>query len=288
MAQIPLTYYIDWSGLEDFGYPRDKNGLPVVHYPEPVGKQYNPITISQYGLDCLVKWVANKQENDLNQARLCGQWLVDNAAEWPDKSVAWIYRFDLDYYHRKAPWISAMAQGEAVSLLLRLAQLEDNAGFVAVARKAVIPFDRDIGDNGVVSRLPDGSLVFQEYPTSPASHVLNGHIFALLGLYDFGLFFDDTKYLTMAEQAVESLVKNWRLWDAGYWTYYDLYQPMRLASPMYHELHIRQFKVLAGLFGRPELLAVAERWQAFQRSMWCRSRWLAGKVLEKAKWGRGR
>src|SRR6185312_6253992 len=79
------------------------------------------------------------------------------------------------------PWISAMTQGEAVSLFLRAAPENDSPEeLFSAAARAVMPL---LEPSPVVTRTPEGP-VLQEYPTTPPAHVLNGWIFGLWGLYD--------------------------------------------------------------------------------------------------------
>ena len=50
MANLPLAYYIDWTGLEDFNYDFDEAGLPRYGYGGGIGLKYNAITMAQWGL----------------------------------------------------------------------------------------------------------------------------------------------------------------------------------------------------------------------------------------------
>ena len=114
-------------------------------------------------------------------------------------------------------------------------------------------------------------------------HVLNGGIFALLGVHDYAEFFEDEHYRAMVRRGLQTLKNHWRDWDAGLWTLYDLYPLRRYASKMYQELHIRQFRALAKLFSIEEFDAVADRWQRMQRSLTSRLVWPAHKVYEKIR-----
>lgn len=284
MSQIPITYYIDWTGLEDFkSYTYDINGIPQVNKIGKAGLYYNPITIAQYGLFLLGLWEKSGDEAKKKLALKCGDWLVQNSQFYKIDSIVWSYNFDLLFYNRKAPWYSAMAQGEVVSLLLRLNILKKNAKYVETAQKAINVFRKKTKELGLVEWIDKGCAVFQEYPTNPPSHVLNGHIFALLGVWDYARFFQDPEMIELAACALNSIERKWDLWDTGFWTRYDLFVPHRLASPMYHELHIRQIKVLAELFNKSGLLEIVDRWSKYQKSPLSKTRWFFGKVNEKWK-----
>ena len=282
--EIPLKYYFKWQGIEDFSeYFFDKNGIPRYKYRAPIGLQYNAITTAQYGLCCLAKWIDEKDDIFLDKAFAAGEWLMRNAELLKHNAVGWIYRFDLDFYGPKAPWISAMAQGEAISLLLRLNIVKQNDAYVETARKASTVFQYDIKDGGVRAVFPDGSPVFEEFPAQPPPHVLNGHIFSLLGLYDFAIVTNDAAAQQIFREAVEGLKKNIYRYDLGWWTYYDLHATRRLASRVYQEVHVRLLRILAQIIPDPFYDDLAAQWAEYLASPLCRSRWFLRKLMEKAK-----
>jgi heparosan-N-sulfate-glucuronate 5-epimerase len=275
--KIPNSYYIDLQGLEDFGYPRDSDGLPLVEYGEKTGNRYNPITISQYGF-----YLLNRPQYH-GIAIKCADWLVDNLQLWQQDMHAWIYDFDLWFYGPRAPWISAMAQGEGISLLLRVFQLTGIEKYKETAKLAFTPFRYSVEENGVVDRIAGRSVFFEEYVTHPPSHVLNGHIFALLGVYDYWRFFNDDDAARLWQQGTNTIRQHWSRWDCGYWTWYDLYPVRRLASRMYHRLHIRLIKKLSELNEDAELSNLAGRWHHMLNHPVCVAKWLLSKTIEKIR-----
>ncbi len=282
MAALDLLYHVDWSGLEEFDYKFDENGIPLVDYGNPIGLKYNAITTAQWGLFNLGTWQQEGDESAKLQAKRCADWLVSHAQPWKHESLAWIYEFGFDLYGPYPPWISGMAQGEAVSLLLRCYQLFQDDEYIRVSHLAIKPFYFSFEKGGVSDTLADG-IFFQEYPTNPPVHVLNGGIFALFGLYDYALYFEDKDARDLAYKCVETLERHWQDWDVGYWTRYDLYPFTRLASHMYQELHVRQFQALAHAFEKPMFADVANRWERQLRNPFNKSLWLGHKLYEKAR-----
>jgi len=283
LADLQLSYYLDWTGLEDFDYDFDDAGLPRYDYGGDIGLKYNAITIAQWGLYNLQQWEKGGEEANRQQALRCAEWLVENALAWKKDILAWVYDYGFDLYGPFPPWISGMAQGEAISLLLRCHQIQPQKEFLDVAHGAIKAFDHSVEEGGVTAQLADGSIFFQEYPTTPAVHVLNGGIFALLGVHDYAVFFEDEHYKAMVRRVLETLKKHWRAWDTGFWTLYDLYRLKRCASKMYQELHIRQFRALARLFQIDEFYVVADRWQRMQKSVVSKLVWPAHKVYERMR-----
>lgn len=282
MSKLNLIYPIDWRGLEDFAYDFDADGIPRVDYGAPIGLRYNAITTAQWGLANLQK-AAGNDESARAQALRCAEWLVKNAQPWKHDVLAWVYDYGFELYGPYPPWISGMAQGEAVSLLLRCHQLEPRQEFLRVSHGAVRAFLYEFEDGGVTAKFSDGSIFFQEYPVEPPVHVLNGGIFAFWGVYDYALFFEDRAMMNLAQGFLETLRRHWRKWDLGYWTRYDLYRVKRPASAMYQELHVRQMQALAELFNDELFRRVAKRWRSRLRNPLNRPLWLGGKVYEKLR-----
>ncbi|HNR67587.1 MAG TPA: D-glucuronyl C5-epimerase family protein [bacterium] len=278
-----LEPYFDWAGLDGFAYPLDPQGIPLARFNRKIGWQHNPITIAQYGLYRLHKWADGGADEDRAAALRCGLWLKQNLAPWREGQFAWIYRYDLSFYGPRAPWISAMAQGEGISLLLRLAKMQPEQEWTAAACQAFTPFLHTVEHGGVVDRLDSGDVIFEEYPTQPPSHVLNGFIFALFGVFDLARHTEDQSAQALCRQAVKTLQHNWQRWDTGFWTRYDLHPTGRLASPMYHELHIRLLQQTAERFNAADLSAVAARWRAMQKKPGCWMRMGGGKAFEKIR-----
>jgi heparosan-N-sulfate-glucuronate 5-epimerase len=225
------------------------------------------IAFAQYGLGCNERWVAGEGEEWLNAARAVGDTLLERQTA----EGAWIQGFDLPHtYDLRAPWVSAMAQGEAASLLTRLSKATGEERYAEAATRALDPMP--------MAFLPDGSPFPQEYPTDPPAHVLNGAIYAIWGLYDAG---DEARF----EDALDTLVRNLHRWDTGSWSLYDLYpHPIpNWASLAYHELHTTQLRALTRLSDRTALAEAADRFESYWSSSFYRVRALGHKAAFRAR-----
>ena len=175
-------------------------------------------------------------------------------------------------YTIRPPWYSAMAQGEAASVFVRAALSLKDDSFAHAAARAIAPLLEE--HSPVVERTDEGP-VLEEYPTQPPSHVLNGWIFALWGLYDVTMLAERAgRAAPEARRAflasTSALVRRIDLYDAGLgWSRYDLY-PHRLvnvASPFYHYLHVALLNATADLTGEEALREKAVTWDRAARRL---------------------
>ena len=82
-------------------------------------------------------------------------------------------------------WYSAMGQGQALSVLARAFFMTGHRPYLEAAARGLQPFEVDSSQGGVKAVFFNRYVWYEEYPTQPSSFVLNGFIYALLGVYDF-------------------------------------------------------------------------------------------------------
>ena len=238
------------------------------------------IALAQLGLGAHERWIAGEGDQWLATARGVADMMCDNQLAGGPRDGGWEHSFDLPHtYELRAPWISAMAQGEGASLLVRLHAATGEDRYAEAAQRALRLLDVPSDEGGTSS--PLGGRPFpQEYPTSPPAFVLNGAIFAMWGWYDVGLALDDPGARRAFEGAAETLALNIHRWDSGWWSLYDLY-PHRFPNPAsfaYHELHIAQLEAMHRIAPRAELREAADRFASYQGSRANRVRAFAAKA----------
>ncbi|MCJ7811696.1 D-glucuronyl C5-epimerase family protein, partial [bacterium] len=176
-------YYVHTDGTEAIALesgmyaspPFNQDGVPIVDYQGDIGRQINPVTIAQYGLDNWELYLQTQDEKYVDILLLQADWLVEH-----QEAGEWLYDFDVKERSLQKGWISAMAQGKAISLLLRVWQFTYDSIYFQSARKAFGIFQLTLDQNGVSFFESDSSIWFEEYPNSlEPTHVLNGHIWAL-------------------------------------------------------------------------------------------------------------
>ncbi|XP_069683353.1 D-glucuronyl C5-epimerase B [Periplaneta americana] len=169
-------------------------------------------------------------------------------------------------------WYSAMGQGHALSVLARAYHHSGgDASYLHSALAGLRPFDVASSAGGVLASFLGHVPWYEEYPTQPASFVLNGFIYALLGLYDLSTVAPPSAAQQAAQlfrQGMASLKQLLLLYDTGSGTTYDLRHltlgtAPNLARWDYHATHVNQLLLLATIDHDPLLTATAERWIAY-------------------------
>lgn len=282
-ARPAWIYPFDFAPTEDFSdYRRDERGVPLVFYPHLQKWVYNPITIAQFGLAQLSRYAEGDARAAATAAAMA-DWLAGNLENWKNDLSAWVYRFDLPFYGPRAPWISAMAQGQGISLLLRMQQVLPRATYEEASQRAVGVFYHSMEQGGVARSFPDGSLAFEEYTTAEPSLVLNGLLFALLGLRDYAGYFNDAAAQERFAAGVAGVKANLWRYDTGYWNRYDLHRSRRLTSPDYVRIHVQLLRIFSGLTQDEFFAQTAAKWERYLNDPLCRARYAAVKVAEKVR-----
>ncbi len=265
-------YYIDFSA---------KGETPhwPTHWLGPREKQEHVAT-AQWGLGAYERYLDGGGEAWLEGARGATEHLLANQHRGGAHDGGWRQLFSTPHTYRiEPPWLSAMAQGEGASLLVRLHLETGEERYAEAAVRALRPLEVPVSEGGTLAQIDGGPFV-EEYPTAVPSCVLNGAIFALWGCYDVGRALGDSDALETFERLVTSLASVLRGYDTGYWSRYDLYpHPVpNIASSAYHLLHIRQLGALERLAPRPQFQPAIERFEAYRASRAQRARAMAHKV----------
>lgn len=262
----PAFYYLDLSAKLKYGGPFDERGRPLLDYKGDVGIQYNPCAVAQYGLGALYDYAKNENIRSLDVALSMSNWLTEHITHIADDNnlFLWLYDFDLDAYKIKAPWQSALSQGQGISLLSRVHAITGNKKYSETASRAFQSFLVDV-EKGGVRRTVGRGVVFEEAPTTRLSCILDGYIFSLFGLTDLYTFLHHEGALREWNHAIETLEHILPQYEMRFWSRADLYneRPKMIASPFYHRLHVQQLKVLYRVTGKDIFKIYSDRWNKY-------------------------
>jgi heparosan-N-sulfate-glucuronate 5-epimerase len=277
-------YYMLFTEKADYPGSYDSAGIPQLDYHGRIGVQYNPIAIAQYGLGNYNLWCRTADDGRRQKFFRVADWLSLHLELNSAGLAVWNHHFDWEYRETlKAPWYSALAQGQGISMLVRAHKESGSARYLNAAERAFASFERTIQQGGVAFTDPSGDLWFEEYIVSPPTHILNGFIWALWGVYDYALATGKTSAGQLFSRGVRTLLHNLERYDLGFWSLYEqsgTRLPM-VASAFYHQLHVVQLRGMHRLTGEHRFAEVAARWQGYARSRSKRARALCYKSLFK-------
>lgn len=258
-----------FSDKADYCGAYDPSGIPQLDYHGQIGLQYNPIAIAQYGLGNYNLWKRTADSARKQKFFRIADWLVSHLEPNQNGLLVWNHHFDWEYRERlRAPWYSALAQGQGISVLVRAHKESFEEKYFEAARKAFQSFQRSISEGGVSVTDESGDLWLEEYLVNPPTHILNGFIWALWGVYDYILATNDPDAQELFSKGVRTLLHNMGRYDLGFWSLYEqsgTRLPM-VASNFYHRLHIVQLRVMHCLTGEHLFAETADRWDRYTHS----------------------
>ena len=237
----------------------DKNGVLLYKVPYTANYHYYPVNIAQYALGNFEMYLDTKSKHYKDAFLKQADWLVSSIRIKQGGFGVWEHNFVLPYYSFKVPWVHGMAQGLAISALLRANQLTNDNAYLETAKKAYGVFGKNMEEGGVRYVDENGNIWLEEYSVSPPPHILNGFIFALFGVHDFYSATKNEKVLDLWKAGVQTVEKKLNLYDLGYWSLYNLVHQHPATKP-YHALHVKQLKVLYELSGKTTFREYAEKW----------------------------
>jgi len=273
---MELPYYINYPGkfLDEIGNYKyvtfNENGIPVVDYSlidmPASGIQYNPALVSLYAIGIMDRYISVK--DDSCEAIFFKQvnFLRKTIKHKKNEMGIWEYRFDLPSWNQKSPWISALAQGFGLSAFSRAYLMTSDAIWLELMENVLNSFKYQIQNGGVCHTDKTGNKWFEEYPSEPPSHVLNGFIYALFGLLDFHKVAGNVDALRLFKDGISTLKQNITRYDTGYWSLYSLDSSDGgiISDVHYHrDIHVPQIKALYELTNEEIFKTVHARWQNY-------------------------
>jgi hypothetical protein len=269
-APMP-AYFNGWQPND--AAPKDSAGVVMVDYGGSVGRQYNPVTIGQAALRYYDRWQFGTGTDDQKAADRTAffaqvGWLVANQTT----DGLWLYHFH--WGSQVLPWWSGMAEGLAISGLLRAYSVTGDVSYLPVIARARATFERTQSMRGVATTATvsgKGYVIYQEYMPGYNQNVLNGWMYALVGLYEDAVYLADPMAafdVAAADRGFAAVAALLPLYDTGSWSYYNLnaFTGTRrgpTASRAYHVVHIGELRFLGGVTGNPILLKYAGRFQSY-------------------------
>lgn len=216
---------------------------------------YHPVHMSQYAFK-LLDWfsVSNDSSYFENAQRVLARLKGTSVSK--DSCVLFPNQYDFRVHRSpnelmEAGWVSAMSQGQALSLFCWMYEHTNDPNLLTWADKIYNSYYR-IKGNGTedwVSCIDEnGNIWMEEYPSDIPCFTLNGKIFALIGLYDYYMLTGDQeakKMLMAGITTIKANVNRFRRVDQA-----SLYCIKHNKSyDGYHQTHINLLRTLNKITG---------------------------------------
>ncbi|RZC42423.1 D-glucuronyl C5-epimerase, partial [Asbolus verrucosus] len=227
------------------------------------------ITMTLRGYGAIDNLTLSSSEH-IQQFYDAAEWFVRHQdSETGGWSIPVKRRLASGFHDLQAGWYSAMGQGHAISVLSRAYHHSGgDVRYLQAALAGLKPFQVPSHKGGVLATFLNKYHWYEEYPTKPASFVLNGFIYSLLGLYDLMTIAppgqaNEAEFLF--REGMISLKGMLLFFDMGSVTSYDLRHVSLGVAPNlarwdYHATHINQLLLLSTIENEPLFSQTAERW----------------------------
>lgn len=274
-------YYLNVRARYCYPGTFDKTGIPLYKIGSKSTEIYHPTVISLFALAIFsfIKEKEFKAESLIESFITQADWLINNQFMLSHGS-GWNLNLDINSYNLRSPWISAMTQGCGISVLSRAYHLTKKEEYLSTCLNAIMPLHYNVSEGGLINYFQN-ELIFEEYPTSRTNAVLNGHIFALFGIYDLYLISRNESVKELFDKGVAALKNLVKYFDLGYWSRYSLYDyPLKNpANYSYHILHTEQMKALYFITQDTFFLKISQQWKLYSAGFSKRSMAVIKKVI---------
>jgi hypothetical protein len=258
------------SGRKDVAQMFDSNGIPKVYYPKLKAAFYNPVRIASHA-NWLYRQGNNPEKGGDNFKTFLkyADWLKDNLKimHYQGRTYGiWEYHFYWETYHLAPPWRSGMAQGAGLNALGHAYLITKDIRYLSAAKYALNAFLIDVKNGGVTYQDTEEDWWIEEYIGADGrqSRVLNGAIYALLGVYEFWKSTGDEVAFEVYRKGLNGIRKQLPKYDMGWWSYYDAIGS--IATSKYHQVHIELTRDLFEISREEIFLRYSERWAHYKDS----------------------
>jgi heparosan-N-sulfate-glucuronate 5-epimerase len=291
-SQENFDYFWDLSAKYT-GYSGEYDECDIPLYLGADGlKHYSVIFLGHYAIGAYQDFLKSSNPKSLEALKKVSNWLVENLESNRDCENVWVNRYPMATFNLHDDWVSCLCQAKGISTLVRAYYAFGDQKYLDASFSAAKAYLVDKEDGGVKVE-KNGLLFWEEYPTEGGdSVVLNGHIFAIWSIYDLLSIktkcdiyaHEQDKLKALFERAINDLKVGLSMWDTGYWTKYDIFDShYNIASHFYHDLHIKQLKILYLITGDEFFLDFSNKWAMYESSFFNRMKALYEKVIFRLK-----
>jgi heparosan-N-sulfate-glucuronate 5-epimerase len=253
VMQKPMVYDISQT---------DEKGIPFL-IEGKIGKQRNPMTICNKALSYYEKGMAG-DTGQFNFFLNCADWLADSLHHEKEFSVL-SYNYNWPIYNMVSPWRSGLANGVALQVFIKAHTFTKNKKYLDAGKKLLNSFYVEVNDGGVSYKTDTSGWWFEEYADEGGvvSRVLNGHMFALVGIHEYYEYTKDTSANYLFVQGIKSLKNDLAKYDQENGpSFYD--SRGKLTNIKYHAIHVDLLDQLFAITGEPVFKFYADKWRLYK------------------------
>jgi hypothetical protein len=218
-----------------------------------------------------VLWITPNPSTNLDTLTSRGEaiwrYAVWHTATTGARFPRWEYYLDYSLYGftMDGPWVSGMAQGNALMLFSELYRRTQSPLWRDRAVDTFRSFTTTWDDGGVLlpPDSPDDQSIWWE-EAHPSLRIWNGSVQALIAVGVYAHALDDGYVETLYQRGITTLVQRTTVgsvYDTGAWTRYCQYGPMN--SQFYHNFQIQLADRLAAQSGSTNIKRIADRWRSY-------------------------
>ena len=246
--------------------PTDDRGVPLFRWKLDGELYYRPGGLAINGMKRIDAYRDTGERAQLEQALIQARALQRISIKEDD---AWWLPFWFDYPPEglKAPWFNAMAQGLALSFFIRLHRVtgdetwRDAADLVFESFRRLGSKQSERGRPWVSFVASGGYLWLEHYPNRSPDHVLNAHLHAVIGLYEYWQQTRDPVARDLLEGSLTTIRdQGYRYRKEGAVSRYGLRSRSNLLK--YHRVHVWQLRLLGRMTGDPVFTELGDQMAA--------------------------
>ncbi len=178
------------------------------------------------------------------------------------------YNFPKPDYNLNSKWYSALANGQALQVLIKAHETTQDIRYLIAAKSLLNAFFIEVKDGGITHKDSPNDWWYEEYASNGKSaknpRVLNGMLFAVLAIYDYYKYTNDADAKLLFDKGVNSIKKELSKYNNNGYSYYDIF-----GNPpgKYHQTHVILTKKLYDITGEPIFNEYSELWKNYTPSL---------------------
>jgi heparosan-N-sulfate-glucuronate 5-epimerase len=187
------------------------------------------------------------------------KWLEKNGIEHKG-ALVFPFPYGLKEFNEEPNWVSGMYQGQILSCFARAYYLSKEEKYLDFCEKVWKSFDLKLGEKYGFKYEDKYGLWYEEAPKLPATHILNGFIFAMWGIYDYNSVLSKPDLSETWDRCIQTVLNTLGQYDMGYWSSYDL--SGTITSYYYQKVHVILMTTLFDQTGIDTFHHYAKKWAA--------------------------